>query len=377
MRGRRLNASELSAEQRRIAVDAVQLYQHFLDLRQQYQEFRGGLHWKPVGSREYLVRTLDRLGHQQSLGPRSPKNEELLRQFTEKKNELKGQLRSLEEELARRAKFCVAAGVNRVPRIAADIVRLLDSNGLLGTHLLILGSHAVYTYEMAAGVQLKAGLLQTDDLDTLLDSKAELEIAGEVRSTGLLGLIQKVDRSFRLVRQRSFRAVNSKGFMVDLIRAPFSDQKGATSIGRKADLIAEPLQGLEWLAGASRMTQIVIAENGYPVRFIVPDPRVYALHKLWLSLQPTRDPLKRKRDFRQGEAVASLALEYLNLSFDDDAINELPPELTSMRTGLIERLRSRRSDAGRESKSSLPPGFDHALDDTDDEPSASPKNTSH
>src|SRR5713226_8206381 len=98
-----------------------------------------------------------------------------------------------------------------------------------------------------------------------------------------------IDRSFRLVRQRSFRAVNSKGFMVDLIRAPFSDQTGATSIGRKEDLIAEPLQGLEWLAGAPRMTQIVIAENGYPVRFIVPDPRVYALHKLWLSLQPTRD----------------------------------------------------------------------------------------
>ncbi len=57
------------------------------------------------------------------------------------------------------------------------------------------------------------------------------------------------------------------------------------------------------------MTQIVIAENGYPVRFIVPDPRVFALHKIWLSLQPTRDPIKRKRDFRQGEAVASLALE--------------------------------------------------------------------
>lgn len=97
--------------------------------------------------------------------------------------------------------------------------------------------------------------------------------------------------------------------MVDLIRAPFSDRTVAASLGRREDLIAEPLQGLEWLAEAPRMTQIVIAENGYPVRFIVPDPRVFALHKIWLSLQPTRDPIKRKRDFRQGEAVASLALE--------------------------------------------------------------------
>ncbi len=357
-----MKVKELSAEQRRIAVDAVQLYQHFLDLRQEHQEFRGGLHWKTVAAKEYLIKSLDRMGHQQSLGPRSPKTEDLFRHFRGKKSELTGQLKSLQEELSRRAKFCVAAGVNRVPRIAADIVRLLDSNGLLGTHLLILGSHAIYAYEFAAGVQLKGGLLQTDDLDTLLDSKAELELAGAVRTAGLLGLIQRVDKTFKLARQRSFRAVNAKGFMVDLIRAPFSDRTGATSLGGRDDLIAEPLQGLEWLAEAPRMTQVVIAENGYPVRFIVPDARVFALHKIWLSLQPTRDPMKRKRDFRQGEAVASLALEYLNLSFDDDTIAELPQALTSIKPGLIERLRSRKS-ASREPEFSLPPGFDEIDDE--------------
>ena len=141
----------------------------------------------------------------------------------------------------------------------------------------------------------------------------------------------------------------------------------ATSLGRNEDLVAEPLHGLDWFADAPRLTQIVIAENGFPVRFIVPDPRVFALHKLWLSMHPARDPLKRKRDFRQGEAVASLALEYLNLSFDDDPINMLPPELTSMRTGLIERLKKRRSAPGQESESALPLGFE----DLDEDPSES------
>ena len=360
-----LQFKEFTAEQRRIAVDAVQLYQHFLDLRQEYREFRGGLHWKQVGSREYLIKTLDREGHQQSLGPRSPKTEEMLRRFRERKEELREQIKALEGEIIARAKFCVAAGVNRVPRIAADIVRLLDSKGVLGTHLIVLGSHAIYAYEMAAGVQLKAGLLQTNDLDTLLNTKADLEIAGDVKSAGLLGLIQKIDKTFRLARQRSFRAVNSKGFMVDLIRAPFSDHGKITSLGRKEDLVAEPLQGLDWLADAPRMMQIVIAENGYPVRFMVPDPRVFALHKIWLSTNPTRDPLKRNRDFRQGEAVATLALDYLNLRFDDEAINELPQELTSMGTGLIERLRSRQSVTRREHE--LPPGFE----DVDEEPAES------
>ncbi|MGH7814958.1 MAG: GSU2403 family nucleotidyltransferase fold protein [Candidatus Binataceae bacterium] len=367
-----MKAKELTAEQRRIAVDAIQLYQHFLDLRAEYDEFRGGLHWKPVGTKEYLIKTIDRMGHQQSLGPRSAKTEALLQHFTKKKKELKGQLASVEEELSRQAKFCVAAGVNRVPRLAADIVRLLDASGLLGKHLLILGSHAIYAYEMAAGVHLKAGLLQTGDLDTLLDTKKELEIAGEVRSAGLLGLIQKADKSFRLARQRSFRAVNAKGFMVDLLRAPIAESPGPGSIGRRGDLIADPLQGLEWIAAAPKMTRIVIAENGYPVRFVVPDPRVFALHKLWLSLQPTRDPMKRKRDFRQGEAVASLSLEYLNLSFDDAALAELPSALTAMALGLVERLRSRRPSADDESNSPLPPGFG----DAEEEPAKSLKRRS-
>ncbi len=368
-----MKPKELSAEQRRIAVDAIQLYQHFLDLRQEYREFRGGLHWKKVGFREYLVKTLDREGHQHSLGPRSPKTEEVHRRFTDRKNELREQIKALEGELATRARFCVAAGVNRVPRIAADIVRLLDSKGVLGKHLIVLGSHAIYAYEMAAGVQLKAGLLQTSDLDTLLDTKEELEIAGDVRAAGLLGLIRRIDKSFRLARQRSFRAVNSKGFMVDLIRAPVSAEARATSLGVHEDLVAEPLQGLEWLAGAPRMTQIVIAENGYPVRFIVPDPRIFALHKVWLSIHPARDPLKRKRDFRQAEAVAGLALEYLNLSFEDDAINKLPSELTSMRAGLIERLRSQRHAPGREPESALPAGFE----DLDEEPTESSVDKRH
>ena len=96
------------------------------------------------------------------------------------------------------------------------------------------------------------------------------------------------------------------------------------------------------------MTQIVIASNGFPVRFVVPEPRVFALHKLWVSLQPTRDPIKRKRDLRQGEAVAQLALDYFNLRFDDPAIKSLPTELTAMIPGLVERLHAAKAeDAGR------------------------------
>jgi hypothetical protein len=351
-----LRLKELSAEQRRIAINTVQLYEHLIELTAEYRTLRGGLHWKTVAGHEYLVRTIDRNGGNRSLGPRSPKTEQVYLEFRESKRDLIDRLRTSTKEVIGQAKFCVAAGINRVPKIAADIVRSLNSNGLLGNHLIILGSHAMYAYEMAAGVQLKAGLLQTEDLDTLLNTKTEIELAGSIRSLGLLGILQGVDETFKPQRKRSFRAVNAKGFMVDLIRAPIDSAGGLaiTSIGRGSDLVAEPLRGLEWLTALPLMTQIVIADNGFPVRFVVPEPRLFALHKLWLSLHPTRDPIKRKRDLRQGEAVAQLALDYFNLRFDDAAIKALPTDLTAMIPGLVERLRDRSSKA---QQAELPPGF--------------------
>jgi hypothetical protein len=355
---------ELSAEQRRIAIDAAQLYEHLIELQAERQKLKGGLYWKHVAGHEYLVRVTDRKGGNRSLGPRSPETEQAYREFTETKRDLSARVHSINEEVARQAKFCVAASVNRVPRLAADIVRSLDASGLLGSHLIIFGSHAMYAYEMAAGVQLKAGLLQTGDLDTLLNTKDEIELAGSIRSAGLLGILQDVDATFKPQRKRSFRAVNAKGFMVDLIRAPI-DQAGGlalTSIGSGHDLVAEQLRGLEWLTALPLMTQIVIADNGFPVRFVVPEPRVFALHKLWVSLQPTRDPIKRKRDLRQAEAVVQLALDYFNLSFDDPAIKALPAELNAMVPGLVERINDRRSKT-TSGRAALPQGFEDSDDD--------------
>jgi hypothetical protein len=348
---------ELTAEQRRIAIDTAQLYEHLIELQTERQTLNGGLYWKNVAGHDYLVRVTDRTGGNRSLGPRSPETEEAYREFTETKRDLDVRIKSINEEVARQARFCVAASVNRVPRLAADIIRSLDASGLLGSHLIILGSHAMYAYEMAAGVQLKAGLLQTEDLDTLLNTKSEIELAGSTRSAGLLGILQNVDKTFKPQRKRSFRAVNAKGFMVDLIRAPIdSGGLALTSIGSGNDLVAESLRGLEWLTALALMTQIVIADNGFPVRFVVPEPRVFALHKLWVSLQPTRDPIKRKRDLHQAEAVVQLALDYFNLRFDDAAIKAQPSDRTAMIPGLVERIDARRSKT-QSGSAALPPGF--------------------
>ena len=42
-----------------------------------------------------------------------------------------------------------------------------------------------------------------------------------------------------------------------------------------------------------------------------PDPRAFALHKLWLSERDDRNPLKKKRDRHQAHTVAYLLARYM------------------------------------------------------------------
>jgi len=334
---------EIGSEERRIAINAIQAYEACLELLHKSEELAGGMVWRKIAGGEYLIRVLDGYGHVRSLGPRSPETEKLYSDFIKQKSAVKSALAGTRAALERRARFCIAAGVNRVPNLTARIIRRLDDLKLLGDHLVILGSNAIFAYEMKAGVYLKSGLMQTDDLDTLLEENLPLQLAGRVSRMGLLGILRKVDKTFDISHQRKFRAVNSKTFMVDLIKPP---SRKRSKIGSGRDLVASSIEGLQWLAAAPKMTQIAIGEDGFPVRLVVPDPRVFALHKLWLSLQSDRSPLKRKRDFRQGSAIGQIAIEYLDLSFEDPGdpvIADLPPPLHAQIPGLLDRIRTRSS----------------------------------
>lgn len=339
---------EIGSEERRIAINAIQAYEEFLALRRKSEALAGGMVWRKIAGREYLIRVLDGYGHVRSLGPRSLETEKRYSDFTQQKRSLKASLAETQEELERRAKFCIAAGVNRVPSLTARIIRRLDDLKLLGDHLMILGSNAIFAYEMKAGVFLKSGLMQTDDLDALLEENPPLQLAGSVSRAGLLGILKRVDRTFDISPQQKFRAINSRMFMVDLIKPP---ARKRSKIGSGRDLIASSIEGLQWLAEAPKTAQIAIGEDGFPLRLVVPDPRVFALHKIWLSLQPDRNPMKRTRDFRQGSAVGQIALQYLDLPFEDAAdptIANLAPQLRAQIPGLLERIRSR-SPSGRRS----------------------------
>lgn len=346
---------ELSSEQLRTNVDTQQLFEAWADALVRAQSFRGGMHWKSARGRQYLFRTRDRRGYGKSLGPRSPETERTLEHFKRNKATAEEREAGLRRRLAEQARYCKATRVARVPRLSAALGRELWRAGMENA-VLIVGTNALYAYEAACGVHiLSTGRLETQDLDLLLDSRRSLElIVSEVRREGLIGILRKIDKSFTVLEKQNFRAVNADGFMVDLIRPmpkpPWKKQPDR--VGDEADLKAADIKHLEWYLSAPKLRQIVIGEDGFPAPFTVPDPRVFALHKLWLSKQLERDPLKKPKDREQAFLVAELVTRYLPQSrFSKPDLRMLPREVVQLADELLDAKQS-------DTQEGLPPGFE-------------------
>ena len=99
------------------------------------------------------------------------------------------------------------------------------------------------------------------------------------------------------------------------------------------------IEGLVWNENAPAFRAVTIDQSGYPLRIIAPDPRAFAVHKLWLSRRLDRDPLKKTRDAAQAKAVAILVARFLpHLPFRPEELRSFPKtvveEAESLFTGL-------------------------------------------
>ena len=334
-----MKINPLDAEQRKIFINSSQLYQEFIKEMKRANQFQGGLHWKLSGGHSYLFKTRGGRGLGKSLGRRSEKTEMIFSHFHEGKIRSKERIGNLKQSLVRQSKLSIAVGINRMPKTPAQILRLLEQEGVLGKGVTVLGTHALYAYEAAAGVMIENDLMETLDIDLLYRSGQTLKLSTEFESVGLIGLLKKVDKSFEVVKGH-YRAINSKGFMVELIKKspkpPFKEESRSLS-GNSLDLQAAELDALEWLSHAPSFCKTAIAEDGIPVNLVVPDPRFFALNKFWLSQKEDREPIKRPRDYGQAVVIAEIALNYLNLPFDDAILQVFP---VSIRDRLPELLKA-------------------------------------
>ncbi|WGR93333.1 nucleotidyltransferase domain-containing protein [Bradyrhizobium sp. ISRA435] len=333
---------ELNNDQRREMVNSRQRFQALRDAKEASAAHRGSLTWAKSKGHEYLVRSYyDKAGRrkQSSLGARSAETEKMKADFEAKRAAAEDRLKNLRDTINRQAAINRALGLGRVPLIGARIMRALDGFGMLGSGIRILGTNAIYGYEASSGVRIDPSLATTEDIDLLFDARGGLTFVGDdVSESSLLKILQRVDTSFQRAKQ-TFRAVNRDGYLVDLIK-PMQSPPWKTApdkIGSDPeDLSAIQIEGLDWLQNSPRFEAVAIDEKGEPVRIVAPDPRVWAVHKLWLSRRADREPLKRQRDAAQAEAVGALVANYLtHLPFDTEQLRMLPKELVDSAARLL------------------------------------------
>nr|WP_283773350.1 GSU2403 family nucleotidyltransferase fold protein [Altererythrobacter sp. KTW20L] len=184
---------------------------------------------------------------------------------------------------------------------AGPILREADRRSLLGSHLLVIGTNAMAAYALEAAGTFRDVPDETEDFDLAWTADEPEDC------TLVWDMLKAVDPTFTVNTEREFQARNAKAYEVELLVAPsLANTLGGTDRPRP---VALPEQ--EWLLPGRRVDQVVPCRDGTPARIVAPDPRWFALHKLWLGAQTKRNPLKRRKDTIQGNALLDAIAEVM------------------------------------------------------------------
>lgn len=299
----------LSDNAARQAIDSTTVFNEFVRVRDLARKCEGGMYWKQQGSYEYLVKTLSH-GRQHRLGPRAPATERIYREFTANKREVESRYRSLRDALKSAERLNKALKTGRVPAMVVSVLQTIEDAGL-GQHFTVVGTHALYAYETAAGVRIVQGALATQDVDLLGDARRRVRFVTEIErlDSSILRVLQRADATFQRKQGQNDTAINAKGFEVDFLRrqAIGDDPHPFRFSDNEDDLW--PVQALRAsvLTGAARFKQIVVSATGRMTLMRTVDPATFVEFKRWMAASaPNRPEPKRRRDRRQADIVQSM-----------------------------------------------------------------------
>ncbi|MDN7993673.1 GSU2403 family nucleotidyltransferase fold protein [Burkholderia orbicola] len=307
----------LSDNSARQAIDSSAVFSEFCRTKAEASKYAGGMYWKTQGPYEYLVKTSGR-NRQKRIGPRSPETEQAYEAFISGRAEIKARLADLQAAVIEAERVNRALRVGRAPAIVVDILRAIERVGL-SSYFTVVGTHALYAYEAAAGVRLAQGALATEDVDLLWDAKKHLRLLTDTEcpDVSMLSILRRVDKSFRRKGEHLETAINGKGFEVDFLPQPSHDPVPypGRPFACEEDqwLVQSPLAQI--LASAPRFEQVVVATTGKMARMSTIDPEVFIDYKTWMAKEAeNRHPRMRRRDQLQADIVWTLMEQGLLLS---------------------------------------------------------------
>lgn len=325
-----------SDEQSRTLVNLEQRYAVWMEAEQALAALPYDLRRKTVAGRDYLYEINDRSGNGRSLGPWSDDLEARFNAYRGTKAEAKGRRETSAAMLDETCRLYRALRLPLIASEAAAILREADRRRLLGTDILLVGTNAMPAYAVEAAGFLDAPS-ETEDLDLAWAAK-ESSPRGET----VWPMLKAVDATFSVNTERPFQARNSAAYEVELLIAPSRTR----SLARTDQPRPVPLPEQEWLLEGHPVDHVVVGRDGTPARIVAPDPRWFALQKLWLAEQPKRDPLKRSKDAMQGlEVLDAVHLAMPQYPLDGSFEASLPRELALPFTRWSARKPERRPQA--------------------------------
>lgn len=283
-------------------IDSTTVFDEYRRVRAQARAYAGGMYWKRQGDYEYLVKT-QADGRQRRVGPRSAETEAAHAKFTGKKLEVEDRLRSLRSALKDSERLNKALKVGRVPSAVIAVLQAVEDAGL-GEHFVVVGTHALYAYETAAGVRVV-------DVDLLWDARKRVGFITDLGKleVSMLQVLQRADPTFRRKEGQNETAINARGFEVDFLRRQpegddphpfrFSDDEG--------DLWPVQAVRASVLTSARRFDHVVVSATGRMALMRTIAPAAFVEFKRWMAAKaPKREAIKRRRDLRQAEIVQAL-----------------------------------------------------------------------
>lgn len=294
-------------------IDSEAVFTALDEARNAAKPFAGTLFWRDVKGHQYLVRavTPDR---QKSLGAKTPQNADAVDKFAQGKAAAEARMKSLDAELVTQQKINKALRVGRAPSILIDTVNVIKEAGL-EEHFLVIGTHALYAYETAAGVRIPNEALATQDIDLLFDTRKRIKFFSTLKSmdSSFLAVLQRADKTFRLREDQLYTAVNDKGFEVDVVRrmAGQDDPHPLRLSDHEDDFWAVQIETGNKLLGARPFTQTVVSSTGTMARVTTVHPLDFARLKQALGKSPGREAVKAPKDLLQAQIVDDLVREHL------------------------------------------------------------------
>ncbi len=308
---------EISATVARQYIDAVSVFEALEEAQVQAAQVRGGMYWHvgPPASPDakYLVRTTP-AGAETSLGLRTPENDAIYERFTQRKRESAERVSGLKAALEQHQRLNRALRVGRVDPLVVALLGRLASTGL-AEHFRVVGTHALYAYEATAGARLDSETLATRDIDLLWDTRKRILFSTQLArvDSSMLGVLKKVDSSFRIRNSQKYTAVNKDGFEVDIIRRERTDDDPhpIKLSDEDEDFWVVQARRANVLLDSPGFSAVIVATNGSMARMNTVHPATFVAFKRWLANQAEREALKRRRDVLQADAVQALLDGYL------------------------------------------------------------------